>query len=56
MVDIINILILSTLAGLATGIGGLIAVIKKPEKKLFGFLIGFAAGTMIVLSFFGMVL
>jgi len=50
----INILLLSTLAGLATGIGGLIVSFRKPGKKLFGFLTGFAAGVMIVLSLLGL--
>jgi len=56
MTDLIKILIFSTLAGLATGIGGLIAIIKKPGEKLFGFLMGFAAGVMITLSFLGLIL
>jgi len=52
MVDnLIDILILSTLAGLATGFGGLIVLIKKPGKKTMGFLMGLAAGIMITLSF-----
>ena len=55
--NLINILILSTLAGLATGLGGLIAVIKKPGKRLFGFLVGIALhnipeGIMVALTFF----
>jgi ZIP family zinc transporter len=52
--DIINILILSTLAGLATGIGGLLAIIKKPDRKSLGFLMGLAAGVMITLAFLGL--
>ena len=46
-----DILILSTLAGSATGLGGLIVVIKRPDKKMLGFLMGLAAGIMITLSF-----
>lgn len=46
-----DILILSTLAGAATGIGGAIAVIKRPGKRLFDFLMGFAGGVMLSLSF-----
>jgi len=49
--NLINILFLSTLAGLATGLGGLIVIIRKPGEKLLGFLMGLAAGIMIVLSF-----
>lgn len=49
--NLVDILILSFLAGLATGFGGLIAVIKRPGKKVLGFLMGSAAGIMITLSF-----
>ena len=52
---ILEIFFLSLIAGLATGIGGLIAVIRKPGKRLFGFLMGFAAGVMITLSFLELV-
>lgn len=48
---ILNIFLLSLLAGLATGLGGLIVIIRKPGKRLFGFLMGFAAGVMVTLSF-----
>jgi len=37
---ILNAFLLSLLAGLGTGIGGLIAVIGKPGKQWFGFLMG----------------
>jgi ZIP family zinc transporter len=49
--DVVSIVLLSTLAGLATGIGGLIVLVRKPGEKLFVFLIGLAAGLMIMLSF-----
>jgi len=49
--NLADILILSFLAGLATGFGGLIVVIKRPGKKVLGFLMGLAAGIMITLSF-----
>jgi len=49
--DIASIVLLSTLAGLGTGIGGLIVLVRKPGEKLFVFLIGLAAGLMIMLSF-----
>lgn len=49
--DLVNIMILSGLAGLATGIGGLIVVIRRPGRKTLGFLMGLAAGIMIMLSF-----
>lgn len=46
-----TILLVSVIAGLATGIGGLIAAIKTPGKKIFGLLMGFASGVMVTLSF-----
>ena len=49
--DVASIILLSTLAGLCTGIGGLIVLVRKPGEKLFVFLIGLAAGLMIMLSF-----
>jgi ZIP family zinc transporter len=38
-------------AGLGTGLGGFIVLIRKPGEKLLVFLIGLAAGLMIMLSF-----
>ncbi|MCU0605975.1 MAG: ZIP family metal transporter [Candidatus Edwardsbacteria bacterium] len=51
MPDFLNIIFISLLAGLATGLGGLIAIIRKPGEHLFGFLMGFTAGVMIALAF-----
>jgi ZIP family zinc transporter len=42
-------------AGLGTGLGGLLAVIRKPGKRMFGFLMGLTAGVMISLSFLSLV-
>ena len=55
MNDILNIFILSLLAGLATGLGGLIAIIRKPGRRSFGFLMGFTAGVMLTLAFLELV-
>jgi ZIP family zinc transporter len=52
---IVNVFFLSLVAGLGTGLGGLIAVIRKPGKRSFGFLMGFTAGVMISLSFLELV-
>ncbi len=49
--DVASVVLLSTLAGLGTGIGGLVVLVRKPGEKLFVFLIGLAAGLMIMLSF-----
>ncbi|MBE0684027.1 MAG: ZIP family metal transporter [Anaerolineales bacterium] len=48
---ILNAFLLSLLAGLGTGLGGLIVVIRKPGKRMFGFLMGITAGVMITLAF-----
>jgi len=52
---IINILLLSLLASLGTGLGGLIAAIRRPGRRTFGFLMGVTAGVMISLSFLELV-
>jgi ZIP family zinc transporter len=49
--NIIDILILSTLAGLGTGLGGFLVVLRKTGAPTLGFFMGFAAGIMIMLSF-----
>ena len=43
-------LLLSTLAGLSTSIGGGIAIVKKPGNDLLSFLLGIAIGVMATLS------
>jgi len=48
---ILNIFLLSLVAGLGTGIGGLIAIIRTPGRRSFGFLMGLTAGVMITLAF-----
>jgi len=52
---ILNAVLLSLVAGLGTGLGGLLAVIRKPGKRSFGFLMGITAGVMISLSFLELV-
>jgi len=45
-------LLLTTAAGLATGIGGLAALaVRKPGPRFMGFTLGFSAGVMIHVSF-----
>lgn len=55
MNPIITAFLLSLIAGMGTGIGGLIAVIRKPGPRLYGLLMGIAAGVMISLSFLDLV-
>jgi zinc transporter, ZIP family len=52
---LINILLLSLIAGLGTSVGGLIAITRKPGKRSFGFLMGITAGVMISLAFLELV-
>ncbi len=48
-------ILLSLIAGMGTGLGGLIAIIRTPGKRSFGFLMGITAGVMISLSFLELV-
>jgi ZIP family zinc transporter len=50
-----SIVLLSLVAGMGTGLGGLIAVLRRPGKRSFGFLMGITAGVMITLSFLELV-
>ena len=52
---IVNILLLSLVASMGTGLGGLIAIIRRPGKRSYGFLMGITAGVMISLSFLELV-
>jgi zinc transporter, ZIP family len=52
---ILNILLLSLAAGLGTGLGGLVAILRRPGRRSFGFLMGVAAGVMLSLSFLELV-
>lgn len=56
MIVILNVLILSLLAGLATGLGGLIVILRKPGPISSGVLMGFASGVMITISFVGLLM
>lgn len=52
-----NVFLSSLIAGLLTGVGALFSVaIKKPNKKLIGSALGFAAGIMLGISFFHLLL
>jgi len=52
---LVNILLLSLMASLGTGIGGLIAIIRRPGRRSYGLLMGYTAGVMISLSFLELV-
>ncbi|NLE25840.1 MAG: zinc transporter ZupT [Clostridiaceae bacterium] len=50
--DLILSICLATLAGLSTGIGGLVAVLfKRTNTKVLSIMLGFSAGIMIYISF-----
>jgi ZIP family zinc transporter len=55
MTPILTAFLLSLIAGMGTGLGGLIAVIRKPGPRLYGFLMGITSGVMITLSFLELV-
>jgi ZIP family zinc transporter len=52
---LVNILFLSLMASLGTGLGGLIAIIRRPGRRSYGLLMGITAGVMICLSFLELV-
>ena len=56
MMDLLNVLLISLLAGLCTAIGGAFVMIKKPGPKSSGFLFGFAAGVMITVALAGLLM
>jgi ZIP family zinc transporter len=55
MDPVLEVFLLSLLASLGTGLGGLVAVLRKPGQRTAGLLMGLAAGVMITLSFLGLV-
>jgi ZIP family zinc transporter len=50
-----NILLISLVAGLGTGMGGMVVLFRQPGKRTFGLLMGITAGVMITLSFLELV-
>jgi len=54
MSDLAGVLLVSTGAGLATGLGGFMAISRRPNEKQLGFLMGFTAGVMLALAFVGL--
>lgn len=55
LTPLLNILLLSFMASLGTGLGGLVAVLRKPGRRSYGLLMGVTAGVMICLSFLELV-
>lgn len=52
---ILSIFLISLVASLGTGLGGFLAVLRRPGRRTFGFLMGFTGGVMISLSFLELV-
>lgn len=52
---LLNAVGLSLLAGMGTGLGGLLAILRKPGRRTFGLLMGTASGVMITLAFLELV-
>ncbi len=50
-----TVILASLIAGLGTGLGGLIAVVRRPGRRSFGLLMGIASGVMITLAFLELV-
>ena len=52
---LVNVLLLSLVASLGTAVGGVFAIIRRPGKRAYGFMMGITAGVMICLSFMELV-
>ncbi len=52
---LLNIFLLSFIASLGTGLGGLLAIIRRPGRRTYGLLMGITAGVMISLAFLELV-
>ncbi len=51
MNQFLTLVIISTIAGMATVLGGLIVIIRRPGKKSIGLFGGFAGGVMLTVAF-----
>ncbi len=54
-IPLVNIVLLSLIAGMGTSLGGFLAVVRTPNRRMYGFLMGVTAGVMISLSFLELV-
>jgi len=52
---VLSAILLSLVAGLGTAVGGLLAVLRRPGRRQFGFLMGMTSGVMITLAFLELV-
>ncbi|MHA1229321.1 MAG: ZIP family metal transporter [Candidatus Helarchaeota archaeon] len=55
MKDLLTPILMSTIAGLSTGLGGLFGIFKKLSMRQFDTLIGFSAGVMFAVATFGLI-
>lgn len=49
------LVVISTIAGMATVLGGLIVIIKRPGRNMLGLFGGFAGGVMLTVAFMNLV-
>jgi zinc transporter ZupT len=52
---VLSAILLSLVAGLRTAVGGFLAVVCRPGRRQFGFLMGMTSGVMIALAFLELV-
>ncbi|HAE85689.1 MAG TPA: hypothetical protein DCG78_04180 [Anaerolineaceae bacterium] len=52
---LVNVLLLSLVASMGTALGGALAIIRRPGRRAYGFMMGIAAGVMICLAFMELV-
>ena len=50
LTPLLSIFLLSFVASLGTGLGGLIAIIRKPGRRSYGLLMGVTAGVMVFIT------
>ena len=55
MIDLLMPIILSIIAGLATGLGAVFGIFKRFSMKYFDLIIGFAAGVMLAVATLGLI-
>jgi len=55
MNQFLTLVLISTIAGMATVLGGLIVIIRRPGKKTLGLFGGFAGGVMLTVAFMNLV-
>lgn len=55
MIDLLMPILLSVIAGLATGLGAILGIFKRFSMKYFDLIVGFAAGVMLAVATLGLI-